>query len=110
MWAANLDGDPEFSKALLHQAVSHSLALALQNAVAQQQQQYILRNAITTAAAKSLIESKPEEAIKFAKESLSDDGIRNTIQQLTGVFEEIQAKLAPVETTGSPAGDCNEPG
>jgi hypothetical protein len=51
-----------FVAAAAYQSVSHTIALALQNSVAQQQQAYMLRNALTAAAANAILDGKREEA------------------------------------------------
>jgi hypothetical protein len=73
--------------------LAHAVGLALYNAVAQQQQIYTLRNAVTTAAAKAILDSDPERALSFADEALTDrdvvatlSGLREVMQDLTGAF------------------------
>ena len=62
------------------------------NAVAQQQQAYILRNAVTTAAARAILQSSPEEALRFAREVLSSDDVAQTLERLGEVMGGIQAR------------------
>jgi hypothetical protein len=60
-------------EAAAYQAMAHAVALALQNTVLQQQHDHMLRNALTTAAASSLLEGRREEAeavMKLADERL----------------------------------------
>jgi hypothetical protein len=80
-------------KAIALQVLAHAVGLALYNAVAQQQQIYTLRNAVTTAAAKAILDSDPERALSFADEALTDrdvvatlSGLREVMQDLTGAF------------------------
>jgi hypothetical protein len=59
----------------------------MQNAVAQQQQLYILRNAVTTAAARSILDSSPEDALRFASEALNSDDIAQTLERLSALVK-----------------------
>jgi hypothetical protein len=70
------------ARAMADQVMAHAVALAMQNAVAQQQQAYILRNAVTTAAARAILESSPEDALRFAREVLSGDDVAQTLERL----------------------------
>lgn len=65
--------NPAVTEAVAYQAMAHAVALALQNTVLQQQHDHMLRNALTTAAASSLLEGRREEAeavLKLADEKL----------------------------------------
>jgi hypothetical protein len=70
------------ARAMADQVMAHAISLAMQNAVAQQQQAYILRNAVTTAAARAILESSPEDALRFAREVLSSDDVAQTLERL----------------------------
>lgn len=70
------------ARAMADQVMSHAIALAMQNAVAQQQQAYILRNAVTTAAVRAILESSPEDALRFAREVLASDDVAQTLERL----------------------------
>lgn len=80
------------------QIVAHAVGLALLNAVNQQQQRYILQNAITTAAAKAILEADPKEALKFAREGFADNDIISNITSLKTLLEEITGSCD--ESTG----------
>lgn len=56
------DANREFLMPAIYQSAAQILMLGLQNAVAQQQRSYILRNAITAAAATAILQGKPAEA------------------------------------------------
>jgi len=76
-------------EAYSQQILAHSVGLALLNAVHQQQQRYILQNAITTAAAKAIIQADPKEALKFAQETFDQDNIASNITALMSILEEF---------------------
>ncbi len=62
-----------FAQAAAAQAIIQALGLAAHNLVAQQQHGYLLRNAMTSAAARALLEGKREEAeavLKLAESRL----------------------------------------
>ncbi|QSX77902.1 RebB family R body protein [Agrilutibacter solisilvae] len=80
------------ARALADQVMAHAVGLAMQNAVAQQQQAYILRNAVTTAAARAILQSSPEEALRFAREVLSSDDVAQTLERLGEVMSGVQAR------------------
>jgi hypothetical protein len=61
-------------QAAAYKMMAHAVGLAMLNAVANQQQTYILKNAITTATVKATLESNPEEALKLADKMLSGQG------------------------------------
>lgn len=90
--------DDEAGKAIALQVLSHAVGLAIQNAVNQQQQLYTLRNAVTAAAAKAILQSDPERALQLADEALSDRDVVATLNGLRGVMED----LAGAFTTGKP--------
>ena len=54
------------------QTIAHALALGVQNGVAQQQQAYILRNAMVSAASAAVLDGKREEAEAVAKSAESE--------------------------------------
>ena len=78
------------SEATAHAMADHIMAqaigIAIQNAVAQQQHVYMLRNAITTAAARAILESDPEQAMRFADEALKSEDIAQTIERLNALL------------------------
>jgi hypothetical protein len=81
----------EFSHGVSQQITVHAVGLAMQNAVAQQQEQYILRNAIVTAAANAILESNPIEAITLAEKILSGDDVISTISGLKDLLNEADS-------------------
>lgn len=85
--ATNIDANTD---ALTHQLMTHSVALAIQNTVHQQQQAYILQNAATTAAVKAIMETDPKEAIELAKQGFSAAPLVDTLKELKGFMDELQ--------------------
>jgi len=81
----------EFYQSASQSMSTHAIGLAMQNAVAQQQEQYILRNSIITAAAKSILESNPKDINSFVEQLLPDD-IVETISGLQKLLDEIESK------------------
>jgi hypothetical protein len=80
------------ARAMADQVMAHAIGLAMQNAVPQQQQAYILRNAVTTAAARAILESSPEEAMRFAREVLSGDDVAQSLERLGDLMNGISAR------------------
>jgi len=79
------------ARALADQVMAHAVGLAMQNAVAQQQQAYILRNAVTTAAARAILASSPEEALRFAREVMASDDVAQTLERLGALLGQPNA-------------------
>jgi hypothetical protein len=88
------------SEAAAYQTMAHAVALALQNTVLQQQHDHMLRNALTTAAASSLLEGKRDEAeavLKLADERLGrqqnlSEEIAKIAQILKSIGEQFNAR------------------
>lgn len=75
-------------RAMADQVMAFAIGLAMQNAVAQQQQAYILRNAVTTAAARAILQASPEQALRFAREVLSSDDVASTLERLKKLMDD----------------------
>jgi hypothetical protein len=80
------------ARAMADQVMAQTIGLALQNAVAQQQQLYILRNAVTTAATRAILDASPEEALRFASEVLKTDDIEQTLERLSALAKGTAAE------------------
>lgn len=85
--------------AIAYQVMAHSAGIAMINAVNQQQQMYILQNAVTTAAAKAALESNPEEAVKIINDSINNNsmlqtltGLKNFIDDLNKTYDDLKTK------------------
>lgn len=90
--------EDDAGKAIALQVLSHAVGLAIYNAVAQQQQLYTLRNAVTVAAVKAILASDPERALSFAEEALSDRDVVSTLNGLREVMEDLSGAF----TAGKP--------
>src|SRR5262249_14478836 len=89
--------------AALYQAVAHAIALALQNAVAQQQHGYILRNAMTAAAANAILDCKREEAeadLRLAESRLLVPDLAQEVRALLEAVTSVHRELS--SWTGAP--------
>lgn len=78
--------------ALARQALVQAVTMALQNAVAAQQRNYLLRQAATTALVRQALAASPEEALKIVEPHLAGDDIAETLKQLWALFSEIEGK------------------
>lgn len=77
-------------------AIAHALSLALHNAVLRQQHSHILRNALTTAAAKAMLEGRMEQAeavMKLAESPLVNPSLDTEIAQLHGAITGLQGEI-----------------
>lgn len=83
------DDNGENIQALSHQLMAHSIGLAMYNTVYQQQQRYILQNAITTAATKAILEASPEKALKLAEEGLGANSFTQTLSELKAMMDSL---------------------
>ena len=83
------DDDGQNTRALSYQLMSHAASLAFYNTVHQQQQMYVLQNAITTAAAKAILEASPEDALKYAKEGFASQDMTGTLTELKKFMDDL---------------------
>lgn len=83
------DDNGQNTRALSYQLMSHAASLAFYNTVHQQQQMYVLQNAITTAAAKAILEASPEDAIKYAKEGFASQDMTSTLTELKKFMDDL---------------------
>jgi hypothetical protein len=85
-------------QAAAYQMMAHAVGLAMLNAVANQQQTYILKNAITTAAVKATLESNPEGALKLADKMLSGQDIVSQFSGLKDMMNDIMEIMAKMRS------------
>ncbi len=105
--AGNVDANVD---ALSFQLMAHSVALAMQNTVHQQQQAYILQNAATTAAVKAIMESDPKEAIELAKQGFGTAPLVDTLKELKGFMDDLRDTYGDVqETVKAPRANAKAP-
>jgi len=89
---ASVGGSSEaLARAMADQIMAHAVSVAIQNAVAQQQHVYMLRNAFTAAAARAILDLNPEQALRFADEALKSDDLAQTIERLSGLLKDKPA-------------------
>lgn len=84
-------------QAAAYQTLVHSVSLAMQNAVAEQQQNQILRMALTSAAAKSILAGRKEEAegiLELAKSRLANPDLPSLVAEVRLLIETISSDLA----------------
>lgn len=80
-----------------YQALVHAITLAMQNAVAEQQQNQILRMAMTSAAAKAILAGKKEEAeslLELAQSRLANPDLPALMTQFHTLIARIRDDLA----------------
>jgi hypothetical protein len=85
-----------FVTAAAYQSVTHTIALALQNAVAQQQHSYVLRNALTAAAANAILAGKREEAeaiLAMADSKAISHNVADEIAHLLSALRAVDDEL-----------------
>lgn len=80
------------ARAMADQVMAHAIGLAMQNAVAQQQQTYTLRNAVTAAVTRAILEASPEDALRLAREALHGDDVVQTIDRLSELLSDVNAR------------------
>lgn len=84
-------GDSDFSlDSISNQLTSQAVGVAMMNIVNQQQQLYTLQNAVTTAAAKSMLNSSPQEAIQLMNEVVKENNLTNSLKDLKQMIDEIK--------------------
>jgi len=103
-----LDGmQRPFAAAATFNVVAQALSLALQNAVTRQQHSQMLRNALATAAANAMLESKLDEAnavLKLAESPLVNPRFDLEIGQLREVISGLREELEKLHTAAASAG------
>lgn len=75
----NQEGD---LKTISNQIFTQAAGMAMLNIVNQQQQMYILQNTVTTVAAKAILESNPEEAVKMMNSVLENSNTTQSLKDL----------------------------
>jgi len=91
-------------QAAAYQTLVHSVTLAMQNAVAEQQQNQILRMALTSAAAKSILAGRKEEAesiLDLAKSRLANPELPALLEQVRLLIQTISSDLARARSQSS---------
>lgn len=73
-----------------NQVLTQAAGMAMLNMVNQQQQMYILQNTVTTVAAKAMLESNPEEAVKLMNTVIENNNITSGLKDLKDLLSGLQ--------------------
>jgi hypothetical protein len=93
---AGAGSDPEgFALGLAKQAMVQAVVIAVQNAVAAQQRNYLLRQAVTASLVRHALEAPPDAALHIIGPHLLCDDIADTLRKLTSLLDEIGAMAKP---------------
>lgn len=85
-----------FTAAVAFQSLAQAVALGMQNAVSQQQHAHMLRSALTTAAARALLDGKREEAeavMKLAESRLVNPDLGEELGKLQSTLRAALSEL-----------------
>ncbi|OUR80223.1 hypothetical protein A9Q83_02000 [Alphaproteobacteria bacterium 46_93_T64] len=80
---------PAEAVGILYQQMAHSIGLALQNVIAQQQHSYTIHNAITLAASRQLLTVDPAAAAKASQELMADSAVTDNLAALQSVVSKM---------------------
>ncbi|MBL4907936.1 MAG: RebB family R body protein [Sneathiella sp.] len=80
---------PAEAMAMLYQQMAHSIGLALQNTIAQQQHSYTIHNAITLAASRQLLTTDPAAAARASQDLIVGSSITENLSALQAVVSEM---------------------
>lgn len=80
---------PAEAMGVLYQQMAHSIGLALQNVIAQQQHSYSIHNAVTLAASKQLLSSDPAAAAKASQALISGSSLPENLAALQKVVNDM---------------------
>lgn len=76
-----------------YQVMTQAAGMAMLNIVNQQQQLHILQNTVVTVAAKAMLESNPEEAVKLMEQTIANNNVAKSIQDLKTIIDDLNASL-----------------
>jgi len=80
---------PAEAVGILYQQMAHSIGLALQNVIAQQQHSYTIHNAITLAASRQLIATDPAAAAKASQNLIDGSAVTDNLAALQAVVTQM---------------------
>ncbi|MEP3246630.1 MAG: RebB family R body protein [Sneathiella sp.] len=80
---------PAEAVGMLYQQMAHSIGLALQNVIAQQQHSYSIHNAITLAASRQLLTSDPAAAARASQDLIAGSAVTENLAALQAVVNEM---------------------
>ena len=81
-----------------YQVLTQAAGMAMLNIVNQQQQLHILQNTVVTVAAKSMLESNPEEAVKLMEQTIAHNNVAKSIQDLKTIIDDLNSSLTSGNT------------
>lgn len=85
-----LKENPDADLSLMaYQVMTQAAGMAMLNVVNQQQQLYTLQNTVTTVAAKAMLESNPEEAVKLMNDAVKNSNVTENIKELKSLMDEL---------------------
>jgi predicted amino acid-binding ACT domain protein len=84
---AEQSGDVE---TIASHVLTQAISMAMLNIVNQQQQMYILQNAVTTAAAKAMLNSNPEDAVKLMNTVVESSSGAKDLKDLKDLLSELK--------------------
>lgn len=90
----------------LNQMLANAVGLAMLNAVNQQQQRYLIQNAVTASIAKSILKSEPDKAIEQSKLLFATDDVSATLNNLKNLLDEVTNHCQNT----SPSSESDHPG
>ena len=86
----NLLGDQDKDlKTISNQVLTQAAGMAMLNVVNQQQQMYVLQNTVTTVAAKAMLESNPEEAVKMMNSVIENSNVTQSLKDLKDLMSSM---------------------
>ena len=80
---------PAEAVGILYQQMAHSIGLALQNVISQQQHSYSIHNAITLAASRQLITSDPAGAARASQALINDSAVADNLAAIQAVVNKL---------------------
>lgn len=80
---------PAEAVGILYQQMAHSIGLAMQNVISQQQHSYSIHNAITLAASRQLITSDPAAAARASQALINDSAVADNLAAIQSVVNKL---------------------
>ena len=103
--------DASLFQVAAYQTFVHVIALAMHNAVAEQQQGHILRMALTTSAANAILAGRKEEAegiLELAHSRLASFDLPHLLAEVRTLIETISRELAKQAASAASTPSANE--
>lgn len=88
-----LIGGPEGNlQTVSNQVLTQAVSMAMLNIVNQQQNMFILQNTVTTVAAKAMLSSNPEEAMKLMNTVMESNNVAKELRDLKEILADLDKK------------------